>query len=88
MKIRRISGRSMGSTLPDGSLVIFRRSGKISVGSVVLAYQAGREVVKRISKIEDNKYYLLGDNLEESTDSREYGPVKRQDIRGKLLIAL
>jgi hypothetical protein len=27
---------------------------------------------------------VLGDNLDESTDSRDLGPVKRQDIAGRV----
>ena len=31
-----------------------------------------------------DEWYVLGDNLDESTDSRELGPVKRQDIAGRV----
>jgi signal peptidase I len=31
-----------------------------------------------------NEWYLLGDNLDESTDSREIGPVKSADIVGRV----
>lgn len=32
----------------------------------------------------DDEWYVLGDNLDASTDSRALGPVKRQDIVGKI----
>ena len=32
----------------------------------------------------DDEYFVLGDNREESTDSRFFGPVKQQDIIGKV----
>jgi signal peptidase I len=31
-----------------------------------------------------DEWYLLGDNLDESTDSRELGPVKTEDIVGRV----
>jgi signal peptidase I len=31
-----------------------------------------------------DEWYLLGDNLDESTDSRDLGPVKTQDILGRV----
>jgi signal peptidase I len=31
-----------------------------------------------------NEWYVLGDNLDESTDSRELGPVKTSDITGRV----
>lgn len=33
-----------------------------------------------------NGYYLLGDNIERSQDSREFGPVRKADIFGKVLM--
>ncbi|HBK34140.1 TPA: signal peptidase I [Candidatus Uhrbacteria bacterium] len=32
--------------------------------------------------LKENEYFLLGDNRDESTDSREYGPVTRDHIFG------
>ena len=33
-----------------------------------------------------NGHYLLGDNIEHSADSREFGPVGKADINGKVLM--
>jgi type IV secretory pathway protease TraF len=52
-----------------------------NVGSVVIAVMGGREVLKRITAIHKNHMYeLLGDNQNESTDSRQYGLVPRTSI--------
>lgn len=35
--------------------------------------------------VEEGKYFLLGDNLEHSVDSRSFGALPKSSIRGKLL---
>ena len=39
-------------------------------------------------KIPANKYYLIGDNREVSLDSRVFGPVSKEDIKGKASIRI
>lgn len=34
----------------------------------------------------DNMYFVLGDNIENSIDSRYFGPVERNDIIGKIIM--
>ncbi len=43
-----------------------------------------RLVLKRITKIKDNTYFVVGDNEQESTDSRHYGWISKQEIVGKV----
>lgn len=81
MLIRRVVGRSMEPSLYDGRFVLARKKPP-RVGDVVVALQNGREVVKRISSVQDDHYILLGDNGAHSTDSRTLGGVDRQNIRG------
>lgn len=57
-------------------------------GDVVIARQNGREVIKRVATIELGNYYLQGDNMKRSTDSRTLGPVKRTDIIGRVIARL
>lgn len=42
-------------------------------------------LVKRIVQIKGGAYYVLGDNTHESTDSRKFGFVKRENIIGKVI---
>lgn len=58
-------------------------------GDIVLAFPPAseRRVVKRVFPLEPanrGEYFLLGDNPDESRDSREYGPVDFNDIAGKV----
>lgn len=50
--------------------------------------KTGKLIVKRIAKIKDNTYFLLGDNESESTDSRHFGYVKKKQIVGKVIYKL
>lgn len=84
-------GKSMNPTLKDGEVVLVDREAKIEVGDIVVArhpIEQG-EVVKRVSRITDRgHYFLVGDNLEDSIDSRHYGAVTREYIKGKVIARL
>lgn len=55
--------------------------------SVVVAAdpRSGRNILKRVEQIKGGKIYLSGDNSSMSTDSREFGPVEKKSILGKVL---
>ena len=87
MFLRRINGKSMLPTLlPDQVVMGWKR--RFHAGDIVLARQAGRDVVKRVKSVKNNKVYLVGDNSDDSRDSRHYGPVEFQDIIGSIMIKL
>ena len=56
---------------------------------VVLArhpYKTGVHIIKRISHItNEGRYFVVGDNLLESSDSRSFGPLNLQQILGKVM---
>jgi nickel-type superoxide dismutase maturation protease len=86
-------GTSMNPTLKDGEVVLVDRdAARIEVGDIVVAKQPieqDTEVVKRVSRInEQGNYFLLGDNLDDSIDSRHYGAVTREYIKGKVVARL
>ena len=79
---RQVKGDSMKPTLRNGQIVFAHEVRKFKQGQVVIAFVRGREVIKRITKIENGSVYLQGDNSSESTDSREYGPIPDSKIEG------
>lgn len=55
---------------------------------VVVFEKYNRLYIKRIKKIKDGKYFLAGDNKKDSLDSRRFGSVNRDQIKGKIIIKL
>ena len=85
-------GKSMSPTLKDGQVVLVDREAYIEVGDIVVAkhpFEQNSEVVKRVERINAHgHYFLVGDNLEESSDSRHFGAITREYIKGKVVARL
>ncbi len=58
---------------------------KPKVGDIVVIKQGGREIVKRVEKVMGNRFVVMGDNEEESTDSRDFGPISLDQVLGKVV---
>ncbi len=74
--------------LSSGSIVVAVSGIRVKVGDTVIAKLNNRDVVKRVERIDNNTYYLVGDNRHESSDSRHYGPVPSGAILGVMKISL
>ena len=81
--IRRVVGHSMEPTLKEGQLVVFRHQ-TFAINSIVLAKHSGKEIVKRIVRIENkgNKIWLEGDKASLAHNA----VVDRDQIMGVLLL--
>jgi len=77
--LRRVQGKSMLPSLKPGQLV-FAMHKDPKEGEVVIAKLLGREIIKRVKSISQDGLYLVGDNSEGSSDSRDYGAIKKEDI--------
>lgn len=81
----------MKPTLQEGSIVIVNKLAYLfknpQVGEIVALKKPGsREVIiKRVSRVEKGKYFVIGDNKEQSTDSRKFGMLTKNDIIGKII---
>lgn len=79
--------------LKNGEVVLVDKDAKvIEVGDIVLAkhpIEQITDVIKRVQNInERGHYFLIGDNLEDSNDSRNFGSVTREYIKGKVIARL
>ncbi|MBU2101320.1 hypothetical protein KKH05_01205 [Patescibacteria group bacterium] len=82
-----VSGDSMKPAYPAGSKVFVSSLFKPRVGDVVVLRDPRDErlVLKRIKSFERRRYFVEGDNIEKSTDSRHFGEIEKESIMGKVM---
>lgn len=84
----------MEPTYKEHSKVLARKlwfpRDNVYVGDVVVAKGpiSKRLILKRIKEIKNNTYFLIGDNPQESTDSRSFGYISPKDIVARVLFQL
>ncbi len=82
-------GNSMHPTLKNGEFVLVDPTAEIEVGDIVIAkhpVEQTTEVVKRVERInERGHYFLVGDNSADSNDSRHFGAVTKEYIKGRVV---
>lgn len=88
----RISGNSMSPTLRAGTNVLVYKYffTKPKIRDIISARDPydRKILIKRIVKIENNRYFVQGDNRAESTDSRDFGSLDKNNIIGKVIFVL
>ena len=54
-------------------------------GDIVAIKHYGKEMIKRIHLSSDRGIFVIGDNKKESTDSRNFGWISKDQITGKII---
>lgn len=85
LMVRRVNGASMHPAIPHGKIVFALRHRRPKKGDVVIVRHHRVEVLKRVHELKEDLAYLLGDNPEESTDSRHYGWLPVSSILGVVI---
>jgi nickel-type superoxide dismutase maturation protease len=84
-----INGHSMFPTLKEGEDILSFNwafiGRKPKVGEIIVLNYKGRDMVKRVIKVDGEEIFVEGDNKLASTDSRDFGAVSKQDIIGKVI---
>jgi inner membrane protease subunit 1 len=94
-----ILGASMVPTLLPGDWALAVTGRRARRGHVVVVEHPGRpgyEMVKRVTALpgervgertlRDDEYWIEGDHVDASTDSRHFGPVRREQLRARVLL--
>lgn len=58
------------------------------IGDIVVFKHLKKIYVKRIGEVKGEKYFLVGDNQSDSWDSRKFGFVDKDQIKGKVIMKL
>jgi type IV secretory pathway protease TraF len=72
--------------LKPGQIIIAKtKIGKLKQRSIVIVEHDNLEKIKRIKAIKNNRIYLLGDNPQESVDSRQFGWLTSEQVIGEII---
>ena len=83
LDVVEVRGRSMAPTLAPGDRLLVLRAGP-RPGDVALATdprEPGRELIKRVARVDELGVELRGDNPLASTDARVFGTLPAADVR-------
>ena len=83
-----VSGESMVPAFQPGDRLLLGPVWRLRVGQVVALpdpRDATRLLVKRVHSVVGPKIEVRGDNGAASTDSRQFGPVRRSQLSGRVL---
>lgn len=75
----------MMPTLKAGKIVFAFKSEQYFKDDIVLFSHDGLDKIKRIANVSSDNVYVLGDNMNHSTDSRVFGSINKSDIKGKVI---
>lgn len=75
-------------TFNDGQIIIKSGSTTKVVDEIYLGQEARTAPGRSTTTLGENEYFVMGDNRRNSTDSRVFGPVTRQEIKGRAFVRL
>ena len=61
---------------------------KLTVQENFIGNPTHSDASQKAWKLEDNEYFVIGDNLSQSTDSRDFGPITFDEIISKVILKI
>lgn len=86
--IKRLAALPGDVITVDGRGYLERNGSEIREAEVIHGFQETDSPVSYPYKVPDGEYFLLGDNRSVSLDSRTFGPVTEEQIRGKVVLLI
>lgn len=83
--LRRIVGESMLPGFQPNQVVLAVALRRPKVGTVVIVQHNGMEKIKRLTKVQRDKIYVVGDNPAASTDSRRFGWLPKTSLKARVI---
>ncbi len=68
-----------------GQTILVTHNRNVKIGDVVIAFQHGREVLKRISQMKSGRVLLESDNSDETASNQQQGWLVDRHIVGKVI---
>jgi len=94
-KYCKVDGISMEPTILEGDIIIYRpvksQDEEIVQGSLIVINHPLKEnifLIKRVHFVNDDSLDVRGDNQKESTDSRQFGLINKNQLVGTVEIIL
>ena len=76
----------MNPTLTNKKIVICTSLLNPKSDKVIVFIQNKKEKIKRIKSIDAEKIFIVGDNVNSSTDSRDFGAINHRQIIGRVIL--
>jgi len=85
----KVSGHSMEPQIKNGEEVlvtgIIYLFKKPKINDIVAFKKDKKVLIKRIIGIDDDKYFVAGDNKNDSLDSKTFGLISKRQMLGKVI---
>lgn len=86
----QVHGNSMQPQYPDSANILVQKKWflcKLRINEVIILKdpRTNERIIKRIKYIKRGRFFVVGDNAIESTDSRTFGLISPQQIIGKVI---